>query len=102
MYDQDTDYWFKHALVLHREDGYGMFTDDCFGLTEGSVIICHDCAHQLSDTIPWMNKWIQPDGGHSHSVDEMEELIEQGHVGWDLGTMNIGNMWWRIATLLNS
>jgi hypothetical protein len=79
----DTDYQFDNALWLQFDGGYGMFIDP---MTEEPVraVICHACAHQLCDTVPWLAGLLNPANSHSHRVDQCEDLILEGHRGWDL------------------
>jgi hypothetical protein len=80
------------ALVVSLEGGYGMFIDPIGedraepspsqGVLKGSyrVVICHDCAHQLCEKVPWLNRLIKPLDSHAHRVGR----DWSGHEGWDL------------------
>lgn len=79
----DTTYQFDNALWLQFDGGYGMFIDP---MAEESVraVICHDCAHDLCDKVPWLAGLLDPASSHSHRDDQCEGLILEGHRGWDL------------------
>lgn len=51
---------------------------------QNRIVICHTCAHDLCDKIPWLAQLINPYGSHSHHVDQIPQLLAQGHQGWDL------------------
>lgn len=90
--DHDTDYQFNNALWIAFHGGYGMFTDNCFeaigrklpGQPDHEAVICHECAHELCATVPWIDKLIQPLSSHAHRVDKIPTLLAEGHRGWDL------------------
>lgn len=44
-------------------------------------VICHECAHDLCDAVPWFKKWIDPHSSHSHRTSYVE--THPGHFGWD-------------------
>ncbi len=44
------------------------------------AVICHDCAHDLCEKVPWIKQLINPHDSHSHS----HQLDWTGHSGWDL------------------
>ena len=95
-----------NALVLRLEGGYGMFIDpiphdpatdfrtgtvgelDRPRPREGTlqragalkVVICHDCAHDLCERVPWLERLIEPQRSHAHS----HRRDWTGHTGWDL------------------
>jgi len=82
-----------NALIIVLEGGYAMFIDPISpeqgpdssqGVLETNgklkIVICHECAHDLCEKIPFFNKLIEPYGSHAHrhGVDWGE------HQGWDL------------------
>lgn len=83
-----------NALVIMFEGGHGMFIDpvgqevrsDPQGglLQDGDgqlkVVICHDCAHQACNELPWLDNLIQPLRSHAHKITQ----DWTGHRGWDL------------------
>ena len=62
-FDPASEQW-ENALEVKFNGSYGMFVDpieeDC------RAIICHGCAHDLCDKIPWIGKLIDPGRSHSH------------------------------------
>lgn len=46
--------------------------------------ICHRCAHELCEKIPWIAALLQPHSSHAHHYAEVPNLVAQGHQGWDL------------------
>jgi len=45
------------------------------------VVICHDCAHEMCEKLPWMKRLINPHKSHSHKTAWKEAHPE--HFGWD-------------------
>lgn len=93
--DDDTDYQFDNALWIELHGGYGMFVDEGVGNRTGPyglkgprgeyvVVICHECAHELCETVPFFAKLIQPHRSHAHRTDTIPALLAAGHQGWDL------------------
>jgi len=69
---------YDNALEVKFDGGYGMFIDPID--KEYRAIICHECAHELCERVPWIGMLIDPYCSHSH---------KQGHNwtkhwGWDL------------------
>src|SRR3990167_648088 len=60
-----------NALEIEFSGGYSMFVDLVFDQPEGvcRVMICHECAHELCDKIPWINKLLDPHNSHAHGYD---------------------------------
>ena len=93
---RDTDYQFDNALWMEFHGGYGMFIDpigdpghkdrvgDRGRVCWPQVVICHECAHDLCDKVPWIGKLLNPEGSHSHRTDDHDRLKAEGHKGWDL------------------
>lgn len=88
----NTNYQFDNALWIGFHGGYSMFVDNMVGWepeAEGKVIkgsdyeavICHECAHQLCNAIPWINKLLDPLSSHSHTTSYIES--HPYHTGWD-------------------
>lgn len=46
------------------------------------VVICHECAHQLCDTVPWVEKLLNSHSSHAHKTSYIE--ANPDHSGWDL------------------
>lgn len=92
--DDDTDYQFDNALWIQLHGGYGMFVDEIgnhtgpYGLKgprgEYVIVICHECAHELCETVPFFKRLIDPHKSHSHRSSTIQNLVSQGHQGWDL------------------
>lgn len=89
--DDDSDYQFDNALWIDFKGGYGMFIDQIGNQPgpypkkgEHEVVICHECAHKLCETVPWVERLLEPLKSHSHPVDKIADLVAQGHQGWDL------------------
>jgi hypothetical protein len=92
--DDDTDYQFDNALWIQLHGGYGMFVDEVgndlgpyeFKGPRGEyvVVICHECAHELCEKVPFFARLINPERSHAHRVTEIPRLIAEGHQGWDL------------------
>lgn len=89
--NRDTDYQFNNALWVSLDGGYGMFVDDVesFGVMskrkwsdkKHRAVICHDCAHKLCATVPWIEKLLNSWGSHSHRQDYHD--ANPDHYGWD-------------------
>lgn len=71
----DTQY--DNALVVEFGFGYGMFDDpiDRLGRMDVTAIICHDCAHKLIDTNPWIGRFVDAERGHVHIDDQRKRHI---------------------------
>lgn len=48
---------------------------------EHKVVICHDCAHEMCEKLPWMKRLIKPHSSHSHRLSWKE--AHPDHWGWD-------------------
>lgn len=90
--DFETDYQFENALWINFSGGYGMFVESNpynnnenppqhFKETDYESVICHDCAHGLCDTVPWISKILKPLLSHSHTQEFWDNNPE--HDGWD-------------------
>lgn len=86
--DQDPESeQYENAVRITFSGGYGMFVeslqttdDDDIFFGDPSVIICHECAHELCEKVPWIECLLDPFNSHSHSYDQ----DWSGHKGWDL------------------
>jgi hypothetical protein len=58
---------FENALEIIFGGGYGMFIDTMGD--DPRVMICHDCAHTLCDSVPWIAQLLDPDNSHTHKGD---------------------------------
>lgn len=80
---------YDNALIVNMAGGYGMFVDPLpqewlfeedrldtsewvqkGRLDECTAIICHDCAHDLCEKVPWINSIIEPELSHACSADQ--------------------------------
>ena len=73
-------YQLDNALWITFSGGCGMFIDPIDEDQNNNVVICHDCAHSLCATVPWIDKLLDPQESHSHRVG----VDWTGHTGWDL------------------
>lgn len=48
---------------------------------EDRAVICHDCAHQACELLPWLGEWLDPERSHAHRTAYME--AHPDHFGWD-------------------
>lgn len=90
---------FDNALWIKFSGGYGQFVevdhfrdwpseydhdrqneDGSWHRGEG-IRICHDCAHQLCEVVPWIGKLINPYSSHSHTLKYQQNHPD--HFGWD-------------------
>lgn len=78
-YNTTTDYQFDNALWLGFFGGYGMFVespeytgnnDSTLSAVSYEAVLCHDCAHKLCETLPWVKKLLKPDTSHTGCYDE--------------------------------
>ncbi len=89
--NEDTEYQFDNALWLGFFGGYGMFVDDIeteFGYvtptlagSANEAVLCHECAHELCETVPWIGKLIKPETSHAHTQEFWD--ANPDHEGWD-------------------
>jgi len=87
----ESDYQFENALWVGFFGGYAMFVDDIDVISgyekrtlDGAAheaVLCHDCAHELCESVPWIAKLIKPELSHSHVQEFWEK--HPYHVGWD-------------------
>lgn len=73
------DYQLDNALWLEFNGGYGMFIDNYDERVK--AVICHECAHDLCDQIPWIGKLLNPYSSHSHKTEWKD--AHPDHWGWD-------------------
>jgi len=83
---------YENALRISFDGSYEMFIDPPFmfidedeyidpdeftkkGMLEDplSLIICHDCAHDLCNKVPWIKDLLDAENAHSHSANFEEE-----------------------------
>lgn len=91
--ENEEDYQFDNVLWIGFFGGYRMFVessdyveyDEKNVLKENgasySVVICHECAHDLCEKFPKLGKLIEPYNSHSHNSDFWKNNPE--HEGWD-------------------
>lgn len=87
----ESKYQFENALWVGFFGGYGMFVDDIDVSWSGAprtlpgaaeeAVICHDCAHELCETIPWIKELLRPDFSHSHREGFWQENPD--HQSWE-------------------
>jgi len=72
--DYTTQY--ENALAVQFTGGYGMFDDpvekifgDPFYERNQTLILCHDCAHNLVENNPWIRKVVNDKQSHTHFED---------------------------------
>jgi len=70
-----TKYQFNDALWVGFFGGYGMFVDNMvpdappiLGNADYEAVLCHECAHELCDKVPWVKKLLEPETAHPHTV----------------------------------
>jgi hypothetical protein len=56
---------YHNALEVRFGGGYGMFIDPFDG-EDPYAVICHDCAHALCESAPWIKTLLDPTWSHSH------------------------------------
>lgn len=76
-----SSYQFDNALWVKFSGGYGMFVESKEFGGPDDVVICHGCAHDLCDRVPWVHRLIDPYNSHSHSTEYHREHPD--HQGWD-------------------
>lgn len=74
---RETKYQFDNALWVGFFGGYGMFVDSaeaefgyCAPTLKGAAheaVLCHDCAHELCSTNPWIKELLKPNVSHTHT-----------------------------------
>lgn len=62
------------------EDGIDIWPAKAF-IPGSGIRICHECAHELCDKIPWIKELINPHASHAHKVDYIKDNPD--HYGWD-------------------
>lgn len=82
----DVSQQYDNALEVIFSGGYSMFFDD----GDRRVFLCHDCAHELCDMLPWLAQLIQPQHSHAHLSEYWEAHPE--HDGWDKPSAEQGKL----------
>jgi hypothetical protein len=72
---------FENALEVTFNGGYAEFIDVIDDPNPYNAYICHECAHDLCEKIPWINRLINPHKSHSHKAEYVE--ANPDHFGWD-------------------
>lgn len=86
-FDPASEQW-DNALEIQFNGGYGMFIDPFD--RQYRAIICHECAHDLCDKVPWIGRLLDPSNSHSHSAwkrdsnGQAHTVDWTGHQGFDL------------------
>lgn len=82
QWEESGDYQGDNNLWICFNGGYGMFIESHFFMDEEfqkahdrevGVTICHECAHDLCERIPWIDNLINPQHSHSHTNDYVQE-----------------------------
>lgn len=76
---------YDNVLGITFDGGYGWFIDysPIFGdEAPPRAHLCHECAHHLCDTHPWIANLLKPYDSHSHRSGS----VGPEHKGWDLET----------------
>lgn len=71
------------------------------GQPDYEAVICHECAHKLCETVPWIERLLNAAHSHAHKSKVCDELIAVGHTGWDFGNCHIECMWRHIGNELH-
>lgn len=74
-FEQGSEY--ENVLTLDLHGGYAMFFDG----QPHTVILCHGCAHEACDRLPWLAALLEPAKSHSHR--EAYAVENPDHYGWD-------------------
>lgn len=80
---------YDNALFVAITGGYSQFIDpqDDSGFLPGhSLVLCHECAHEACDKLPWLAKLIEPASSHAHTTAYMD--AHPDHYGWDYDMAN--------------
>jgi hypothetical protein len=72
---------YDNALFLRFTGGYGQFIDPSENRGRIDTVLCHDCAHALCESQPWLTVLLDPANSHSHT--ETYTLSHPDHYGWD-------------------
>ena len=70
---------YDNALEICLGGGYSMFFDNIDG--DYRVFLCHDCAHQACEALPWLDRLIRPLNSHAHTQQFWD--ANPDHEGWD-------------------
>lgn len=75
-----------NVLMVQLQGWYGMFIDYLSREEEAGYrfALCHECAHEVCEQNPWLNKIIEPFRTHSHTTEYHE--ANPDHLGWDYDT----------------
>jgi hypothetical protein len=57
---------YDNALHVRFDGGYGEFVDNYEGGDRYYSIICHECAHDLCERVPWIKDVLRPERSHTH------------------------------------
>ncbi len=79
VFDDHPNHQYYNALEVTIAGGYGMFFDNIDG--DLHVFLCHDCAHESCDALPWLTQLIHPQNSHGHSAEYW--AAHPDHAGWD-------------------
>lgn len=88
---------YSNALVMELFGAYSMFFDALSADANHTVILCHDCAHDACDSLPWLAALLEPANAHSHT--EQYRDANPDHYGWDYDMAN-GTYYDKIADKL--
>jgi hypothetical protein len=91
--DQEFDgYQLNNALWIGFHGTYGMFIEereaqyedkptDVLKHADKEAVLCHDCATRLCYEEPWLFDLLDPEHGHSHTLEYLAQ--HPNHRGWD-------------------
>lgn len=72
-----TEYQYDNALWIGFYGGYGMFVESpeyahyppqktVLPHATHEAVLCHDCAYELCEMLPWLKEMIDPENSHTH------------------------------------
>lgn len=89
-----TRFQFDNALWIGFFGGYGMFVEspDFADTPKDAVlpdatreaVLCHDCAHLLCETFPWVKALLQPYTSHTHTLEYWKENPDHDGIDKDV------------------
>lgn len=80
----DNGYQYDNALWLTFHGGYAMFVESAWISSEHTcenfpqdhyvcAVLCHNCAHVMCMSYPWMSKLLEPKTSHTHTDDFLKK-----------------------------
>jgi hypothetical protein len=80
VFDDYPNEQYDNALEITISGGYRMFFDNVDG-GDRHVLLCHDCAHEACDALPWLAHLIRPQDSHAHTAEYW--IAHPEHAGRD-------------------